>query len=112
MNYQDSRRRDLVSVFSIIILLVTGTALALPSVKARPEQPASDRLVLVDSDGDGIPDWLDACPSVPNLGPIDLDGDELTDRCDLDSDGDGVLNLADRCPLVAGDHVTGCPVGG
>jgi outer membrane protein OmpA-like peptidoglycan-associated protein/opacity protein-like surface antigen len=43
----------------------------------------------VDSDGDGIPDHKDKCPSLPE----DFDGFEDDDGCpDLDNDGDGLLD--------------------
>jgi uncharacterized protein (TIGR02145 family) len=54
----------------------------------------------LDSDGDGIPDEVDNCPTVSNPGQEDLDSDAIGDACDPDIDGDGVLNVADNCPTV------------
>jgi hypothetical protein len=109
MNDQDSRRRDLVSAFAVVILLTAGTALALPAAKPAATGPLiHDLIVLADSDGDGIPDWVDSCPGATSVGPLDLDGDGLRDGCDLDSDQDGVLNLVDRCPLQPGAQPDGC----
>ena len=77
-----------------------------------------------DSDGDGIADTSDNCPSVFNpIRPLDdgvqadADGDGAGDACDpcpldantvvcstfsaSDSDGDGVANEIDNCPSVA-----------
>jgi uncharacterized protein (TIGR02145 family) len=54
-----------------------------------------------DSDGDGIPDEVDNCPTTYNPGQEDLDSDALGDACDPDIDGDGVANEVDNCPLIA-----------
>jgi streptogramin lyase len=35
-----------------------------------------------DRDGDGVPDYLDNCPTDPNPGQEDADGDERGDACD------------------------------
>ncbi|MFC1896734.1 OmpA family protein, partial [Thermodesulfobacteriota bacterium] len=45
-----------------------------------------------DSDGDGVPDYLDKCPDTPAGAQVDADG------CVLDSDGDGVPDYLDQCP--------------
>ncbi len=48
-----------------------------------------------DTDGDGIVDERDACPSEPE----DMDGFEDEDGCpDLDNDQDGVPDAEDKCP--------------
>jgi len=92
-----------------------------------------------DSDGDGVPDWDDDCPSTPgtyeNYGcpegvePVDSDGDGLYDYEDecpfesgpweyqgcpsdpMDPDGDGIVNEYDECPNTHGgaNEVRGCP---
>ena len=76
-----------------------------------------------DSDGDGIGDACDNCPSVPNSNQSDIDNDGVGDACDNcpyvsnpdqtdtdnnsygdacdnDMDGDGVSNDVDNCPKV------------
>ncbi len=53
-----------------------------------------------DSDGDGVADVVDNCPSTPNADQTDSDGDGLGDACDDDVDGDGVLNVDDNCPTT------------
>jgi hypothetical protein len=61
----------------------------------------------VDSDGDGVPDGLDACPNTPAGATVDERG------CPMDSDNDGVYDGIDRCPNTpAGVQVdeTGCPI--
>ncbi len=65
-----------------------------------------------DTDGDGVPDSTDNCPSAANADQADFDGDGHGDACDLDVDGDGVPNVSDQCAgtslftVVAAD---GCP---
>ncbi|MBU2953147.1 OmpA family protein [Marinobacter sp. F3R08] len=88
-----------------------------------------------DTDGDGVPDSRDQCPSTPAGVTVDSNGCELdSDRdgvadsrdhcpdtprgadvnshgCELDSDNDGVVNSKDQCPnTTAGADVdaTGC----
>ncbi len=61
----------------------------------------------LDSDGDGVPDYLDKCPEAKPGVKVDKDG------CPLDSDGDGVADdHPDKCPgTPAGVKVDadGCP---
>jgi PKD repeat protein len=47
------------------------------------------------SDGDGIRDGLDNCPTVDNADQSDIDQDGLGDACDSDADGDGYSNDVD-----------------
>jgi hypothetical protein len=76
---------------------------------------------LVDGDGDRVPDIIDNCPTVPNPGQQNADGDSKGDACDacpndankiapgicgcgvadIDSDGDGVADCIDNCPAAA-----------
>jgi hypothetical protein len=51
----------------------------------------------LDSDGDGILDSDDNCPTVKNPDQADSNGDGLGNVCDRDSDGVG--DLEDNCPL-------------
>lgn len=46
--------------------------------------------IVTDSDGDGIPDASDNCPSVFNPTQANNDGDVLGDDCDADDDNDGL----------------------
>jgi len=77
-----------------------------------------------DSDGDGVIDRDDSCPSDAGTlnGCPDGDGDGVADKDDAcptaagtlggcpDSDGDGVADKDDACPTAAG-NVDGCPDG-
>jgi hypothetical protein len=64
-----------------------------------------------DSDGDGIPDDRDQCPTDPE----DFDGYEDDDGCpEPDNDLDGIPDAVDKCPLQAEDFDgfqddDGCP---
>jgi outer membrane protein OmpA-like peptidoglycan-associated protein len=81
-----------------------------------------------DTDGDGIYDKHDKCPTIPGIaefdGCPDTDGDGIQDSeddCPLvagpaehngcpDTDGDGLPDNKDRCPKVAGKmKLGGCP---
>ena len=55
-----------------------------------------------DSDGDGLPDSADNCPSIANAEQIDTDSDVQGDVCDPDDDNDTIPDVApDNCPLLA-----------
>ena len=58
--------------------------------------------VVVDRDGDGVLDSLDACPDIKGLAALQ--------GCP-DGDGDGIADKDDKCPDVAGlAKYQGCPV--
>ena len=103
-----------------------------PVVVAPPPPPP----VVVkpkDTDGDGIPDDQDKCPTVPGIAkyqgcPIpDTDGDGINDENDKcptvkgvaryqgcpipDTDKDGINDEEDKCPTVPGvARYQGCPI--
>lgn len=54
-----------------------------------------------DSDGDGVANTSDNCPTVANANQLDTDSDGQGDACDTDDDGDGVADGSDNCPLAA-----------
>ncbi len=85
--------------------------------------------MIADTDGDGINDDDDECPTVPGImafnGCPDTDGDGIQDRLDAcpeypglrefdgcpDTDGDGVPDTQDECPNEPGPKENnGCPV--
>ena len=60
--------------------------------------------MLKDSDGDGIPDYLDKEPNTPSGARVNSLG--IT----LDSDGDGTPDHLDKCPFQPGpSSLNGCP---
>jgi outer membrane protein OmpA-like peptidoglycan-associated protein len=62
-----------------------------------------------DSDGDGVPDKLDACPATPRGARVSANG------CPLDSDGDKVFDGFDRCENTTNGctvDARGCPSDG
>ncbi|MBC7937165.1 MAG: OmpA family protein [Rhizobacter sp.] len=97
-----------------------------PKVMAPPPPP-----VVLDRDGDGVPDADDKCPDTPGLAALqgcpDRDGDGITDADDKcpdvagiakyqgcpipDTDKDGINDEEDKCPTVPGvARYQGCPI--
>ncbi len=75
-----------------------------------PSTPAGARIDAtgcpIDSDHDGVFDGLDACPGTPAGALVDAKG------CPKDSDGDGVFDGLDQCPDTpkgAKVDAKGCP---
>jgi hypothetical protein len=68
--------------------------------------------ILADTDGDGVDNSVDNCPSIFNPCQENLDNDANGDACDSDLDNDGVLNVLDNCAFASnpgqansdGDH--------
>ncbi|MFZ9387285.1 MAG: OmpA family protein [Chitinophagaceae bacterium] len=60
--------------------------------------------IMLDTDGDGITDDKDKCPTVPGVAKYD--------GCPIpDTDGDGINDDEDKCPTVPGlRKYQGCPI--
>ena len=72
---------------------------------------------VVDTDGDGVADENDNCPTTSNANQADADGDGIGDACDStpngdDADGDGVVDSRDNCPTVANTNQADADVDG
>lgn len=69
--------------------------------------PNKEKTIPADTDGDGIVDELDGCPTEPE----DFDNFEDEDGCpDFDNDADGILDVDDACPNEPGpEENDGCP---
>ena len=71
----------------------------MPTFQSCDDEPV-DPIIIADSDGDGIANNVDNCPSVANPDQADSDGDGIGDACDsnVDTDGDGIPDNQDNCP--------------
>jgi hypothetical protein len=63
--------------------------------------PTTPNPTQTNADGDSRGDACDNCPSVSNSNQLDSDGDGQGDACDADDDNDGRADAQDNCPLVA-----------
>jgi outer membrane protein OmpA-like peptidoglycan-associated protein len=78
-------------------------------VVAQPEAVPAVVVAPKDSDGDGVIDANDRCPTTPAGRAVNAQG------CELDGDGDGVVDALDKCPTTpAGRAVNaqGCELDG
>jgi rhodanese-related sulfurtransferase len=80
-----------------------------------------DTVICFDTDGDGIQDKLDNCPTTINTSQTDIDVDGVGDACDTcphdaqnDADGDGLCGDVDACPdsdVLPTIVISGCDSG-
>jgi outer membrane protein OmpA-like peptidoglycan-associated protein len=105
------------------------SAVVEPSAANETVSAQAPDLSTVDTDGDGVPDINDTCPTLAGTTdtgcPPDTDGDTIADAedrcpalagvsdnmgCPADTDKDGVFDAADNCPGEAGSADNdGCP---
>jgi OOP family OmpA-OmpF porin len=72
---------------------------------ALREKVKATEAKLVDSDNDGVADFLDAEPNTPAGSLVNSKGQKV-----VDMDGDGILDSEDYCPTVKGtEEFKGCP---
>lgn len=86
----------------------TPVLFAVGSVGYDPLPPRAGQ---EDRDGDGIPDAVDACPTVRGV----KSEDPKKNGCPADADADGIPDVEDACPQVPGvksedPKKNGCPV--
>lgn len=60
--------------------------------------------VVPDTDGDGVANAADNCPSVANAGQLDTDSDGAGNVCDPDDDNDGIVDAIDLNQLSGADE--------
>lgn len=95
------------SEYSLQATSATAKTVALANLVSDLDTPRNNArqvaTFIPDSDGDGVGDPSDNCPSVPNPGQENLDGDALGNACDPDGDNDGYNNNAEAgTPLCSG----------
>ncbi len=85
---------DAVSLPGGRVLLAGGTG------SSAAEKFASTEIFTPDTDGDGVLNHVDNCPTIANPGQANYDGDAQGDACDPDDDNDGVADATDNCPAT------------
>jgi len=76
-----------------------GTAVATCTFAALGGDAVVEATFDYDTDGDGIPDGSDDCPSLADPEQTDTDADGYGDACDDDDDNDGVADDGDPAPM-------------
>jgi Tol biopolymer transport system component len=82
------------TLYSLILVNADGTGTPtaiIPNAIAPDWTPAPS--TPLDSDGDGVPDFRDNCPTTPNPDQADRDGNGVGDACDVTSDAPPVAEV-------------------
>jgi uncharacterized delta-60 repeat protein len=88
---------------------LVGEKILVPGYLGTPADALVARYHQDDLDSDGVADGADNCPTTPNPGQENLDGDAEGDVCDGDDDDDGVADAVDPAPTDP--SVPGAPPG-
>ncbi|MBL4743647.1 MAG: OmpA family protein [Cycloclasticus sp.] len=91
--FGDDHDREDLALSALGGAIIGGTICALMADEEKTVEMEAD------SDGDGVVDSLDECPTTPEGVAVDSKG------CALDSDGDGVADYKDQCPNSAAGAV-------
>jgi hypothetical protein len=89
------------SLVSVLLAVIAITLLASAGLRSARAQTQGCSVPIVDTDGDGICDELDNCPTVTNANQADADGDDIGDICDVCADS----NLSET--VLTGDCDSG-----
>ena len=104
------RMAKFLGVFIMMVVLVIGVVALVGCSGGGETQMVEPDPNLIDTDGDGLVDIIDPCPTNP-APSHDTDGDQVGDLCDNcpavvnidqgDDDLDSVGNACDNCRIVA-----------
>lgn len=81
----------IIVAFSFFMFSCGSSDSAQQSIDNKAASKKNGSSLRTDSDGDGVPDYLDRCPDIP--GPKENNGCPIVDR-----DGDGIADDKDKCP--------------
>ena len=83
-----------------LVCATTATSAGIGNALTEVINIAMEQAQVRDSDGDGLPDLEDNCPTTANADQADLDHDSIGDVCDADDDNDGIEDISDNCPVT------------